>query len=87
MNGFYNHEKMRALTIAAKTSDAYSADAWGPVLWVKAAQMLCDMGLTDDEVEEVLRSKDTRFARDAYGEPSTYLGALYNIVSHNRSKF
>lgn len=80
MTGFYNHEKMRALTMAAKTSDAYSADAWGPVLWVQAAQMLFDIGLNENEVEGVLRSKLTRHARDAFGEPSTYLGQLAVLV-------
>lgn len=73
-------EKMKALTIAARCSDAYSADMWGPVAWVQAAQMLVDMGLTDEQVEGVLRSKLTRWARDAFGEPSTYLGALYQNV-------
>lgn len=77
---FYNEKEMKALTIAAKCSDAYSADAWGPIAWVQAAQMLIDMGLEDDQVEGVLRSKLTRWARDEYGEPSTYLGSLYQQV-------
>ena len=82
---FHNEEKMKALTIAEKCSDAYSADAWGPVAWVQAAQMLIDMQLTDDQVEGVLRSKLTRWARDAYNEPSTYLGSLYQQVYKLRS--
>ena len=77
---FSDPKKMKALTIAAKCADAYSADFWGPVAWVEAAQMLIDMGLTDEEVEGVLRSKLTRWARDAYGEPSTYLGQLAHQV-------
>jgi hypothetical protein len=71
---------MRPLALAAATADAYSADAWGPVAWVQAAQMLCAMGLSDDEVQGVLRSKLTRWARDSYGEPSTYLGVLCQQV-------
>lgn len=85
--GFSNPEKMKALIIAARCSDAYSADLWGPVAWVQAAQMLIDMGLADGEVEGVLRSKLTRWARDAYGEPSTYLGQLaHNVTVLQREK-
>lgn len=80
MTNLSDPEKMRALTIAAKAADAYSADMWGPVAWVEAAQMLCDMGLSDQEVEGVLRSKLTRWARDSFGEPSTYLGCLCSQV-------
>jgi hypothetical protein len=71
---------MRPLKLAAETADAYSADIWGPVAWCEAALMLCDMGLSDDEVRGVLRSKLTRWARDAYSEPSTYLGVLCQQV-------
>lgn len=77
-------EKMKALTIAARCSDAYSADMWGPVAWVEAAQMLIDMDLTDEQVENVLRSKLTRWARDAFCKPSTYLGDLYHNVLQAR---
>ncbi len=80
-DGFYSHEKMGALILAAKTADAYSADAWGPVLWVQAAQMLLAMDLSDDQVEGVLRSKLTRWARDSWGDPSTYLGELGGSVN------
>lgn len=71
---------MRALRLAVATADAYSADAWGPVAWVQAAQMLVDMDLDDSQVTAILRSKLTRWARDAYGEPSTYLGVLCHRV-------
>tara|TARA_R110000823_G_scaffold306785_3_gene429277 strand:+ start:1581 stop:1856 length:276 start_codon:yes stop_codon:yes gene_type:complete len=71
---------LRPLRIAAKAADAYSADAWGPVLWVQATQMLCSLDFTDDEVEGLLRSKLTRWARDAYGVPETYLGQLFYLV-------
>ena len=81
MNAISDPEKMKALTIAAKCADAYSADMWGLIAWVQAAQMLVDMGLAEEEVEGVLRSKLTRWARDAYGEPSTYLGQLAHQVS------
>ena len=72
---------MRPLRLANETIDSYSAEFWGPVEWVKAAQMLCDMGLDDQEIRGVLRSKMTRHARDAFDEPSTYLGVLCHMVS------
>ena len=83
---FSDPEEMKALIVAARCWDAYSADCWGSVAWVQAAQMLFDMGLTEAEVEGVLRSKLTRWARDAYCEPSTYLGQLAHQVTVLRQK-
>ena len=73
--------KRRSLTIAAKTSDAYSADAFGPVAWVQAAQMLVDYGLSDEQCEAVLRSKWTRWCRDHFGVPEYYVAELYRMVA------
>ena len=73
--------RMRAPTIAANTSDAYSADAFGPVLWVQAAQMLVELGLSDEQCEAVLRSKWTRWCRDSFGEPEYYVAELYRMVA------
>jgi hypothetical protein len=69
-------KKMLACKIAWETADAYSADIWGPVMWTQAAQMLLDMGFSEKHTADILRSKLTRWARDAYEEPSTWLGEL-----------
>ena len=71
----------RALRLAANTSDAYSASDFGSVLWVEAAQMLVDFGLTDEQIEAVLRSKWTRWCRDSFGEPKYYVAELYRKVA------
>jgi len=76
--------KMTACKLAWQTADAYSADCFGPVLWVEAAQMLIDMDFTEQQVRAILRSKLTRWARDAWGEPSTYLGKLAILVYNDR---
>lgn len=77
-------DDMRALKVAYQTSDAYSADIWGSVMWTQAAQMLLDMGFTEQQARAVLRSKLTRWAQDAYGERSTWLGQLCYLVRKDR---
>jgi hypothetical protein len=72
---------MTALHIAAKTADAYSADCFGPVEWVKAAKMLLDYGLTEQQTEAVLRSKWTRWCRDNFGVEQFYVAELYRMVA------
>lgn len=72
---------MSALMLAAKTADAYSADCFGPVMWVEAAKMLLDYGLTEEQAEAVLRSKWTRWCRDHFGEPQYYVAELYRMVA------
>jgi hypothetical protein len=67
---------MKACKIAWETADAYSADIWGPVMWTQAAQMLLDMNFSESETRAILRSKMTRWARDAWCERSTWLGQL-----------
>ncbi len=74
-------DDLTALRLAAKTSDAYSADCFGSVRWVEAAKMLLDFGLTEDEAEWVLRSKWTRWCRDHFGVPENYVAELYRIVA------
>ena len=76
---------MTALTLAAKTSDAYSADAFGPIRWVQAAKMLLDYGLSEKQAEDVLRSKWTRWCRDHFGEPQFYVAELYRMVATSSS--
>lgn len=72
---------LKALMLAAKTYDAYSADMFGSVAWVEAAQMLLDYGLDERQAEGVLRSKWTRWCRDAFGEPQYYVAELYRMVA------
>ena len=78
--------KMRALKVAWETADAYSADMWGPVAWVQAAEMLLAMDFTEAETRAILRSKMTRWARDAWGDSATFLGALYKMAHDNRER-
>lgn len=73
-------DNTQALRMAYKTRDAYSANAFGSVRWVQATQMLFDLGLTSAYVEAVLRSKYTRWCRDASNGPSEYVHSLETIV-------
>ena len=50
--------------IAFETRDAYSASRYGNREWVNCAAYLQGLGLTDDDVETVLRSKVMRWAAD-----------------------
>lgn len=76
--------KMTAAKLAWQTADAYSADLWGAVKWVAAAQMLLDMNFEEWQVRAILRSKITRWARDGWGEESTWLGQLFNLADKYR---
>lgn len=77
----YGLYDMSALKVAANTADAYSADCFGPVEWVKAAEMLLEYGLTEEQAEAVLRSKLTRWCRDSFGEHQFYVAELYRQVA------
>lgn len=75
----------RARAIAAKCEDAYSFDRYRS--WNAVAQVLLDMGFDDEQVEEFMRSKWTRWAADAANTPygratSTAVVALFNST-HN----
>ena len=76
--------KMTACKLAWQTADAYSADIWGAVKWTEAAQMLLDMAFTEQQVRAILRSKLTRWARDGFGEESTWLGQLAVLALSDR---
>ena len=56
--------KMRAATIAAECSDAYSADRYRD--WPGVALALLRRGLDDRQAEAVMRSKWTRWAADMW---------------------
>ncbi len=78
--------KMIACKIAWETADSYSADFWGPVMWTEAAQMLLDMDFSEKEVVWILRSKQTRWARDAWTERTTWLGRLAYLAETSRDQ-
>lgn len=78
--------EMAAVRIAWETADAYSADIWGPVRWTECASMLLQMGFTDAQARAVLRSKITRWARDAYGHPDTWIGQVAVLAEDRRAQ-
>lgn len=51
--------------LADKTADAYSHDSYTPAGWRACCVMLRKKGYTDDQIEDILRSKWTRWAGDA----------------------
>lgn len=59
---------MTARTVALATSDAYSYDRYGVNAWLATAKYLEKQGLTDRQIEAILRSKHTRWAMDAAGD-------------------
>ena len=77
-------DKMRACRIAWETADAYSADIWGPILWTQCAEMLLAMNFTEAQTRAILRSKITRWSRDHWGDPATYLGEVAIMATHYR---
>jgi hypothetical protein len=79
-----NLEKMRACRIAWETSDAYSADIWGSIMWTQCAEMLLSMGFTEAEARAVMRSKITRWARDHYSDRITWLGEVATMANKYR---
>jgi len=56
----------RITALAVLTSNAYSADTYGPTQWRKVAAFLLDRGYSMDEAEQIMRSKWMRWAADAY---------------------
>lgn len=70
--GFQSDAMVRVLLLAARTADAYSADAFGAVGWTECAAMLIRRGYGDEEAEAILRSKWTRWARDSCAKRRQY---------------
>lgn len=62
--------KARAESLAARTDDAYSSHRYRS--WTAVAATLLRLGMTDEEAEEVMRSKYTRWAADAYAGTHEY---------------
>jgi hypothetical protein len=54
----------RVTYLAERTRDAYSFSAYGLSGWRGAIRVLLTHGLTDQEIEAVMRSKWTRWAGD-----------------------
>lgn len=63
----------RASRLCGLTSDAYSFGAFGAAEWTKAIRFLLDMSYTDRQVEKIMRSRWTRWARDQYS-PDGWVG-------------
>lgn len=55
--------------VAQATSDAYSADRYGPKQWAMTAEFLLAEKFTEQQVEELLRSKIPRWAADQDENP------------------
>lgn len=54
-----------AKAIAERCEDAYSFDAYAPGAWRQCAWRLALRGFDESQIEEILRSKWTRWAGDA----------------------
>lgn len=61
----------RIKALAIKTCDAYSYDAYGADEWRKAIGHLIGLDYDNEQIEAIMRSKWTRWARD---EHSSYEG-------------
>ena len=61
-----SNRKFNPTDLALKTTDAYSFSAFGETEWLKACQMLAERRFTARDAEIILRSKLTRWCRDAY---------------------
>jgi hypothetical protein len=59
-----------ATKIAEATQDAYSFEFYGADEWLLLVMKLLKTGFTAGQVEWILRSKYTRWARDTYAQQS-----------------
>lgn len=69
----------RVETLVDKTASAYSFDAYGEKGWRSCIKMLIKRGLTDRQIEAVLRSKWTRWA----GDRASDIGKRYGRFNGN----
>lgn len=76
--------------LAKVTQNAYSFSAYGEAEWLKTAKMLRARGFTLEEVEAVLRSKLTRWCRDAFSKndegKSSYLELYLDKYNYTQDK-
>ena len=80
---FFNKE---AKKLALSTQDAYSADFASIIEWERASAFLLE-NYTYYESEAVLRSKWTRWCRDAYSEEGEFKGKyLVDFIGDPRNK-
>lgn len=75
----------RADRLAAMTGDAYSFEAFGAGEWTRAIRFLIDMSYRDRDIEKIMRSKWTRWARDSYS-PDGWTGTA-EAVEHFVTEF
>lgn len=59
--------KEQIAKLADDTSDAYSWDAYGEQQWRSLIKFLAASGFDMEEIEAIVRSKHTRWSRDAAG--------------------
>lgn len=59
---------LTAEKLANKTHDAYSFDYYGEAEWLKIVQFLFGKGYNEEDVEQIVRSKHTRWASDSSRE-------------------
>ena len=64
--GVENENVELAHDLALKTEDAYSYEAYKPGAWERAIRVLLNRGWTPLQVETIMRSKWTRWARDTF---------------------
>ena len=70
---------LRADDIADCCRDACSFDAFGPLEWRAAARMMARKGYTEREIDAILRSRWTRWLRDAAGR---YNGTAKDLAAY-----
>ncbi len=72
MVGTVKVSKVAALIVAKKCQDAYSCSAYTPAGWRQCAVMLAKRRFNKEQIEEVLRSKWTRWAGDGSSKQYGY---------------
>lgn len=69
--------------LAKKTSDAYSFDYYGATEWLKIIQFLLGRGYSNEAVEEIVRSKHTRWAADSRRDVEADAMDFFNYYRKN----
>lgn len=63
-------QRTKGFTVAMRCQDAYSAMAYRS--WPAVGAVLIARGYNEHEAEVIMRSKVTRWARDAWNKPARY---------------